>query len=312
MAPTFSLVTLPRTSVRLGPAPPNETACEALASVPQRGPNPPAGEGPQDRRRLKKEDVKAARTSRILLNSGDDMSLAEEHQPPAAGPIPDAVTEEELMSSGHKLPEGHTCPLCCLPIALPAGEHSKLKHVCVLQNAHSGQASDAARLALVRKRVDTRDPVATEFLASTYYHGNDGLRQDISRAIVLWSEAALLGDLNAHFNLGRMYFCGEGVEKDEARGIRHWQHAAIQGHPESRCLLGHFEDKSGNHELAVQHLLISAKMGLQKSLNEIKGMFMKGHATKAQYAEALNGYQDALEETKSPQREEAKKFNGSD
>ncbi|EJK53157.1 hypothetical protein THAOC_27462, partial [Thalassiosira oceanica] len=128
----------------------------------------------------------------------------------------------------------------------------------------------------------------------------------------LWTEAALLGDLDAHFQLGRMYFCGEGVEKDEARGIRHWQHAAIQGHPESRCLLGYFEDKSGNHELAVQHLLISAKMGLQKSLNEIKGMFMKGHASKAHYAEALNGYQNALEETKSPQREEAKKFNGSD
>ncbi|EJK52831.1 hypothetical protein THAOC_27860 [Thalassiosira oceanica] len=61
----------------------------------------------------------------------DDMSLAEEqHQPPqppapavpAVGPLPDAVTAEELMNSGHELPEGYTCPLCCLPIALPAGE----------------------------------------------------------------------------------------------------------------------------------------------------------------------------------------------
>ena len=33
---------------------------------------------------------------------------------------------------------------------------------------------------------------------------------------------------------------------------------------------------------------------------------MKGYATKAQYAEALKGYQNALEETKSPQREEVK------
>ena len=32
---------------------------------------------------------------------------------------------------------------------------------------------------------------------------------------------------------------------------------------------------------------------------------MAGHATKAQYAEALEGYQKALEDTKSPQREEA-------
>ena len=33
---------------------------------------------------------------------------------------------------------------------------------------------------------------------------------------------------------------------------------------------------------------------------------MEGLTTKAQYAEALRGYQDALEETKSPQREEAR------
>jgi len=77
-------------------------------------------------------------------------------------------------------------------------------------------------------------------------------------------------------------------------------------------MLGLHEYTNGNHEVAVQHLMIPAKMGDADSLNEIKGMFMKGHATKAQYAEALKGYQNALEETKSPQREEAKAFyNGS-
>ena len=54
--------------------------------------------------------------------------------------------------------------------------------------------------------------------------------------------------------------------------------------------------------------MISAKMGDQGTLNAIKDMFMKGHATKVQYAEALMGYQKALEEAKSPQREEAKAF----
>ncbi|EJK45553.1 hypothetical protein THAOC_35828, partial [Thalassiosira oceanica] len=64
----------------------------------------------------------------------------------------------------------------------------------------------------------------------------------------------------------------------------------------------------GNHGLAVQHWMISAKMGLELSLIEIKLMFMKGHATKAQHAEALRGYQTALEEARSPQREEANAF----
>ncbi|EJK72994.1 hypothetical protein THAOC_05414, partial [Thalassiosira oceanica] len=285
-------------------------------------------------REAKERRQGCCRTRRILLDSDDDMSLAEEqHQPPApavpaAGPLPDAVTEEELMSTGHELPEGHTCPLCCLPIALPVARHSSLEtccmktvcHGCILASRKRGMGkicafcrtptahSDASILAQVRKRVDARDPVATEFLAGAYYRGNYGLQQDIPRAIELWTEAALLGNLIAHFNLGRMYFKGEGVEKDVARGIRHWQHAAFQGHPESRYLLGLHECYEGSHEQAVQHWMISAKMGDDDSLNKIKEMFMERHATKAQYAEALKGYQNALQETKSPQREEAKAF----
>ena len=41
--------------------------------------------------------------------------------------------------------------------------------------------------------------------------------------------------------------------------------------------------------------MISAKMGYEKSLNAIKDMFKAGHATKAQYTEALIGYRDAVE-----------------
>ncbi|EJK61582.1 hypothetical protein THAOC_17902, partial [Thalassiosira oceanica] len=291
------------------------------------------------RRRRKKEDVKAARTRRrILLDSDDDtMSLAEEQPPapaePAAGPLPDAVTEEQLMSSGHELLEGHTCPLCCLPIALPMAKHSKFKPCCmkrvcdgcILASRQRGMGSmcafcrtptpdsDAAVLALIKKRADAKDPVAVESLASAYDEGDYGLQQDTSRAIELRTEAARLGDLNAHFNLGCIYDEGDGVEQDVARGVRHFQHAAIRGHPESRYELGCHGYNERNHELAVRHWMISAKMGDSDSLNEIKDMFMKGYATKAQYAEALKGYQDALEETKSPQREVAKAFfNGSD
>jgi len=52
--------------------------------------------------------------------------------------------------------------------------------------------------------------------------------------------------------------------------------------------------------------MISAKMGHENSLNSVKDLFKEGHATKAHYAEALLGYRDAVEEMKSPQREEAK------
>ncbi|EJK44981.1 hypothetical protein THAOC_36437 [Thalassiosira oceanica] len=215
------------------------------------------------------------------------MSLAEEqHQPPAeavpaAGPLPDAVTEEELMSLGHELPDIYTCPLCCLPIALPVGKHSSFETCCMKRVCHGCILASRQR-GMRDKCAFCRTPTPDSDAATL-------AQQDIPRAIELWTEAANLGDLNAHFKLGYRYYNGEGVEKDVARCIRHLQHAAMQGHPESRHMLGVHEYNNGNHELAVQHWMISAKMG-------------------SQYAEALKGYQKALEETKSPQREEAKAF----
>ena len=74
----------------------------------------------------------------------------------------------------------------------------------------------------------------------------------------------------------------------------------MKGNAHSRHALGVVEYLKENDELAVQHWMISAKMGYEGSLNEIRDMFMEGHAAKAQYAEALRGYQDAVEEMKSP------------
>ena len=241
--------------------------------------------------------------------------------------LPDDVTEEELMNSGHELHDSYTCPLCCLPIALPATKHSAMipccmKRVCrgcVVASKKRGMGGTCpfcrtptpkrtAVTALIQKRVDAKDPAATECLASAYYDGDHGLQQDIPRAIELWTEAARLGDLDAHNNLGTIYFYGNVVDQDVAKAIRHFQHAAIQGHPSSRYMLGVYEGRSENHETAFQHLIISAKMGDSDSLKAIKNMFLNGLATKVQYAEALRGYQNASEGTKSSQREEAKTF----
>ncbi|EJK56952.1 hypothetical protein THAOC_23062 [Thalassiosira oceanica] len=145
-------------------------------------------------------------------------------------------------------------------------------------------------------------------MGNNYFYGNLGLTKDVPRAIELWSEAAELGSIDAHYQLGVAYYAGVVVEEDRPIGINHWQQAAMKGHVKSRYNLGIVECENGNCELAVQHWMISVKMGDQRSLNAIKDMFKDGDATKAQYAEALLGYRDAVEEMKSPQREEAKRL----
>ena len=78
----------------------------------------------------------------------------------------------------------------------------------------------------------------------------------------------------------------------------------------ARCNLGLVEHEAGNYDFALQHWMIAAKLGRQDSLDEVKNMFMDGLATKVDYAEALRGYQCAVEEMRSTDREEALALSG--
>lgn len=85
--------------------------------------------------------------------------------------------------------------------------------------------------------------------------------------------------------------------------------AAMKGDAKSRHNLGGVESGEGNHELAVQHFLISSSFGFKESVDAVKMMFKNGQASKDQFAKALKVYQKAIQEMKSPQREEANRLS---
>ena len=239
-----------------------------------------------------------------------------------------ALSQQRLMTEGHERPEGDACTICFLLIGLPVEHHSMIKPCCmkrvckgcILAARQRGigdkcpfcraprPRDDASALAMVQKRVRKGDAEALNHLGEQYFFGYLGLAKDVPRAIELWTDAAELGSVDSHYFLGLLYYNGDGVEEDKPRAIHHLQQAATEGDAMSRNNLGFVESKEGNYEVALQHWMISAKMGHEKSLNNIKKMFMTGNATKAQYAEALRGYQNAIQEMKSPQREEAKRL----
>ena len=172
------------------------------------------------------------------------------------------------------------------------------------------QENDACVLAMIWARVAKKDPAAINALGGKYCHGK-GIQKDTQRAVGLWEEAAELGSIDALYNLGFAHGQGVGVQQDEAKAAEFWAKAAMQGDVDSRHNLGRLELKKGNPHRAVRHYLISSKMGGEKSLEAIKIMsmtFKAGLATKEQYAEALRGYQDAVEETMSHDRDEAKRL----
>ena len=52
--------------------------------------------------------------------------------------------------------------------------------------------NDAVELAMIRVRVEKKNPAAIFFLGDQYYHGMLGLQKDMRRAVELWTEAAEL------------------------------------------------------------------------------------------------------------------------
>ena len=228
-----------------------------------------------------------------------------------------------LLKKGRVKSEDDECPICSLPLPLDAKQSmikvccmKKVCKGCILASRKRGMRGcpfcrspipkTSEIIAMVQRRVDAGDPLAIYHLGDKYHSGLSGLETDVTRAVELYERAAELGVKGAQYNLGCRYMMGIDMKKDTAKAIRHYEAAAMSGHVYARHNLGCEEHSAGNYDLALQHYLIAAKFGHEKSLHNVKVMFMDSLATKADYAEALRGYQSAVEEMSSPDRDEAK------
>jgi len=236
------------------------------------------------------------------------------------------LKEERLYSQGLERPEGDFCPICTLAIPFPMDRYSSI-NVCCMKRLCKGcvmaakkrgmfdcpfcrtpySNNNAAMVAMFQVRVGKKDPEAIAQLGYKHYHGggNLGLRIDIRKAIELWKEAAELGSVKALYNLALSH---EVIQADQAKAIQLYEKAAMEGSTLARHNLGMVAGENGNFVNSYKHLLISANMGLKESVDAIKGLFMRGLATKMQYAEAMRGYQAAVEETKSVDRDDAERL----
>ncbi|EJK47874.1 hypothetical protein THAOC_33376 [Thalassiosira oceanica] len=204
-----------------------------------------------------------------------------------------------LMKKGRTRSEADDCPICQLPLPLDmeqsAFQECCMKRVCngcILAAGKRGMrdcpfcrtqtsdSDDEKTLAMIRKRVAAGDPMALFHLGTKYHFGefSNGLEKNMTRAVELYESAAELGVKEAHYNLGCLYDKGTDVEKDMAKAIRHYEAAAVCGHVKARYNLGATEYNAGNRDLALQHYLISAKLGHDVSLNKVKD-FVHGRSS---------------------------------
>ena len=237
-----------------------------------------------------------------------------------------AGNELALFTKGRKRSEDDECPICSRLLPLEGSERMLrtccMKTIC-LGCDHAGMSDDCpfcrapapdtfeAEFPQIQKRVDIGDPVAIHHLGDCYMKGVSGFEKDLPKAIELLERAAELGLREAHCLLGVVFdenIDDLGIVNDMARAVEHYEFAAKQGDALSRRNLGVIEYKAGNNGLALKHWMISAKLGDAGSIDQIKDMLTVGIASKSDYAEALRGYNDAVEEMSSPERDEAKAY----
>ena len=215
------------------------------------------------------------------------------------------------------------CPLCFLPLPIDRQKSAfysccsnTICQGCVIANmmAHKHDRVKAGSCPFCREsvndkeqyrkrqkeRIKANDPAALRQIGATCYEEGD-----YDEAIKYFTKAADLGDVEAYYQLGLMYWKGEGVEEDEEKMVYHWEKAAIRGHPSARYNLGYYEEDNGNIERSVKHFIISSKLGHDNSMKSLWRLYFAGNITKEDLDATLRTHQAAIDATKSEQREEA-------
>ena len=237
-----------------------------------------------------------------------------------------AEQRDELL---FKQPESNhqgDCPICCLPV--PLGLEKSILYPCCSKQICKGcslanmkreiwgklepkcpfcrkalpKTQDESNERLM-KRTEANDPIAMRHLGMV--RDREG---DYSTAFEYFTRAAVLGDVQAHFELSNLYYYGRGVEKDEEKMLHHVEQAAIGGHHDARHNLGCTEGENGQCERAVKHWSIAAKLGHDRSLECLKVLYEAGHVGKDDFDAALCGHQAAIDASTSPQRKAADEF----
>lgn len=178
-----------------------------------------------------------------------------------------------------------------------------LKQTCVFCREVPPETNELAEKKKL-ERVEKNDALAmSEVGKRLYWDGNE------RAAVEYWRNAVQLdgpGAVDAHDNLALCYEKGTGgVKIDMEKHRWHLEEAAMAGHPKARLSLANLEGKNGNHHIAVKHALIAMHQGYAGAMKLIGRLYASGVMNKTDYAKCLRVYQEAVEKTKTPQREAA-------
>ena len=229
--------------------------------------------------------------------------------------------DEECKSLGYEQLSNQDCLICFLPMPLEPDDWTyqqccgKLCCMgCAYEIATANKPCPFCRAPFCAteeeyvKRCEERikkfmDPYAFWTLGVGYMYGANGLPLDRKKGFELVLKAAELGLAQAHNDIGHYYSRGLGVEVDTKKANQQFEMAVIGGSALAMYNLGDFEYAAGNYDGAKQHWMVAASAGYDLALDEIRKLFLAGHATKDEFERALRAHKDSADEARSDQRD---------
>ena len=274
------------------------------------------------------DDIKLKKCTACYLVKYCSVKCQKEHRPKHKKECKKRAAElkDEILFKQPESNHNGDCPICCLPLPIEAQKltsysccskficngcdhanvkrqiREKLQHKCPFCREALPRTQEEWDERLM-KRIEANDPEAICDMGMKRYKEGD-----YRSAFEYWTRAVALGDVEAHYQLSTLYQNGQGVEEDKKKERHHLTEAAIAGHPAARHNLAFMEGKNGHHNRAVKHFIIAAKLGFDKSLENLKNLHKAGFVSNEDVATALRGHKAAVDATKSPQREEAEKW----
>ena len=122
--------------------------------------------------------------------------------------------------------------------------------------------------------------IAQYNLGLSYSRGQNGVEQDLTKAVELYQQAAQLDHAGAIYNLGTFYSEGKGVERDLTKAVELYQQAAEQGYADAQNNFGIalYEGKGVKRDIpeAVVWLRKAAEQGEPNSQKALSILYTHG------------------------------------
>lgn len=148
------------------------------------------------------------------------------------------------------------------------------------------QGNNAALNALIQE-ADTGNAEAQMWLGTLYY-----AKKEFNKAFSLFEKSHFQGNLQATFNLARMYDRGLGIKKNLGKAKELYLMSAKKRYADSQHNIGNMyflgEGVKKDYKEALKWLLLAAEQGQRMAQRDLGLMFADGHGVKRNYVLAYS------------------------